>query len=322
MFRRIFVMLMACIVWISCGDEDEITTSPNVAVIDERFDEIQAELDGLKQEVVALQAGAGQDSKKPVVPIPPDDTNLVPPLAEVIDRVPTDALEEGVGIIAYEVRANIYIINPDRTDDTFVTRGYDPHFSPNRRFLVHVINLEAGNPTLQITRMDAAQTFQLTGPNIGGFEPAWSPDGTRIAFSDGSIKVIDIDGTNLDQVTQSGRQPSWSPDGKQIAFSAELHGSDTRKNIYTVNIDGSELVQWTDEPSDEESPDWSPDGISILYMGHDGTDWDVYVVERNGIHFDSRKAINRGSESRYPVWSPDGRNIAYCHYSNWARNSY
>jgi TolB protein len=49
--------------------------------------------------------------------------------------------------------------------------------------------------------------------------------------------------------------PSWSPDGQRIAFSSERDGN---LEIYVINIDGSGLTRLTDHPGDDSSPAWSP----------------------------------------------------------------
>ena len=101
--------------------------------------------------------------------------------------------------------------------------------------------------------------------------PAWSPDGTQIAFGtaarftssngrrwDFKIYLVNADGSGLTRIS-SGRQdswPSWSPDGNQIAFT-------TRRGLATMNPDGSNRTMLVRGGSD---PDWSPDGSQITFV--------------------------------------------------------
>ena len=75
----------------------------------------------------------------------------------------------------------------------------------------------------------------------GAFDPAWSPDGDRIAYvrfdrSGGSVVVANADGTDAHALTSSPRQesePAWSPDGRRIAF-VRSRGSENRKKKWIV----------------------------------------------------------------------------------------
>lgn len=104
-------------------------------------------------------------------------------------------------------------------------------------------------------------------------QPAWSPDGKRIAFwrsqrnSDAGegIYTIGVNGKGLKRVTSGTvRSPSWSPDGRRIAF-----GRTSVKGafIFVVKVDGSGLRQLTrDVGQDADSdPAWSPDGRRIVF---------------------------------------------------------
>ena len=71
-------------------------------------------------------------------------------------------------------------------------------------------------------------------------DPAWSPDGRRIAFSTGtvgnySIRVARPDGTRERRLTRFGIQPCWSADGSRIAF---VTGRDGDAEIYVMRADG------------------------------------------------------------------------------------
>ena len=92
--------------------------------------------------------------------------------------------------------------------------------------------------------------------------PAWSPDGSQMAFAstfDGSwdIYVMQIDGSDLLQLTSHPAQdwhPTWSPNGEWLAFVSDRSGAG---DIYLVRADGIELIQLTDNEAVEDFPEWS-----------------------------------------------------------------
>lgn len=87
----------------------------------------------------------------------------------------------------------------------------------------------------------------------------------------------------------SGVNPALSPDGKTIAFSMKAGRS---QHLFTMNVDGSDLVQLTDERSIDVQPAWSPDGRWIVFTSNRGSDkdmrkpsnsnWDVWIIDRDG----------------------------------------
>ena len=145
-------------------------------------------------------------------------------------------------------------------------------------------------------------------------EPAWSPDGGRIAFASrrtgrSAIYVMLADGTGTRRLTagkQDDMHPTWSPDGKRIAF---VRGFDGKVEV--MSADGTGVHRLTDAEGAETDPAWSPDGRWIAYSGRaPGTPVrELWLVRPDGSQRHQVTSLNKVSTS--PGWSPDGKRIVF-----------
>jgi Tol biopolymer transport system component len=153
--------------------------------------------------------------------------------------------------------------------------------------------------------------------------PAWSPDGTEIAFgSDGGeahardIYVINVRNRALRNLTKgagANYDPAWSPDGQKIAFSSERTDPETGEyddhyEIYVRDRDG-EVAKLTHNESDDLEPVWSPDGTMIAFISKRDGNWEIYAMNADGSA--QRNLSNNPADDEQPAWSPDGRKIAF-----------
>ena len=145
----------------------------------------------------------------------------------------------------------------------------------------------------------------------GGSGPAWSPDGTQIAFElGGEIVVIGAAGgtpVNLTNHPALDMCPAWSPDGSRIAFASDRDG---QAELYLMNSDGSGLVRVTQGVGFVGHPAWSPDGAQLAFDCEvESGNRDICAVNADGtglVRLTSDPAVDSG-----PAWSPDGSKLAF-----------
>ena len=132
-----------------------------------------------------------------------------------------------------------------------------------------------GRYPLWVVGRDGKNLVQLTDPIGADWDPEWSPNGKKIAFSrdiEGGfnpstccdIWTVNPDGSGASEIpnTQGGINPSWSPDGNSIAFESPA-------GIHLINTDGSGKVQVA--PPGSREPAWSPTGKYVAYIRETGS---------------------------------------------------
>jgi hypothetical protein len=143
-------------------------------------------------------------------------------------------------------------------------------------------------------------------------DPAWSPDGSKIAYLGGTVDlessngwtlgVMNADGSDRRELTASSglgavsvaESPSWSPDGSKIAY------GDPAGNIDVVNADGS----GSQTLGRGDGPAWSPDGKSIAFSNNG-------VLEEMNADGSNAHQLGNDISGSEPAWSPDGTEIAF-----------
>ncbi len=182
------------------------------------------------------------------------------------------------------------------------------------------VNNPEGDFEIFTMNPDGTELAQLTQNAAFDFE--WSPDGQKLAFESDRdlfchIFVMSADGSGQTNVTSNrafDRSPTFALRGDEIAFDSNLSAGvdnptgDTE--IFTVNLDGTDLRQLTNNTARDLHPDYAPDGKKLAFVSDRDFSPGVYTMNADG---SKHRKSSRGSGVTFasPGWSPDGARIAF-----------
>jgi len=136
-------------------------------------------------------------------------------------------------------------------------------------------------------RANLAQLAKITTDTTNSTDPAFSADGSRIAYvstspGNAEIYVMNADGTSPTRLTiepSADGRPAFTPDGQTILFHSARTAA--KQQIWSVNVDGSGLTQITRD-SVNFAPTVSPDGQTVAYVSLRDKNYDVWLMARDG----------------------------------------
>jgi TolB protein len=236
----------------------------------------------------------------------------------------------------------IYVMRADASNTQLVStgteRGHSPVFSPDglsyafvlyapgtRELVLQTNNLQGTAPKAASARWGGAPI--LTQQD----NPAWSPNGSWIAFTalGPSATSPDLYRTamagpegnpdSLERLTDDGAIESWpsfSPDGEFIVYTASFSQSDqtTITELRIFNLANGSATGLTSNGNElvEAAPDWSPDGQTIVFQAQaaDASHTDIYWMRADG-SAPAEKLIDSPANDLQPRFSPDGRHIVF-----------
>jgi Tol biopolymer transport system component len=290
--------------------------------------------------VFAAGCSPSRTAPEPQATSPSTSTSLVPsPIASASGWLAYQSLTasgDGVFLVRVDGSENHQIV----TD--LPGNLAHPDFSRDgKRLAVDQLTSEESPSHVYVANADGANARRLPPcllPKCAGHsQPAWSPDGRRLAVSTDidvrpgqppkrfGIAIIDLaKGTErpvVENPNTAGQNlfPRWSPDGRRLVFWRDREragGFETA--VFVVNVNGSGLRQLTPWDMLAGDPDWSPDGHRILYTTHplfefsDAGQSELHTIRPDGTGL--RRLTNygpNGPRATQSRWTPDGMAILY-----------
>lgn len=181
---------------------------------------------------------------------------------------------------------------------------------------------------------DGTEWVDITNSPGADADPAWSPDGKKIAFmsvrsGNGEIWIMDAGGSNAFNLTNDSSrwdlEPEWSPFGDKLVYISNS-GNEGTAEIFIINADGTNRKQLTNNDYNDAYPVFSPNGKMIVFHSDKGfiqigecydpqrgtvTKYanEIYLMDTGGNNV--VRLTNLGMGTRGISWSPDGTQLVY-----------
>ena len=282
----------------------------------------------------------------------------------VLDRdVPAEPTDVRNGDLAFVGDGNLHLVDPSTGQTRILVRACPAidgdcaarigsvDWSPDGKRIAYAKDAEGGSGgaagiyVLDVVSMETTRLTRCSDPCWSQTEPDWSPDGTRIAYTqhtqgvctaaagfDGrcGIFIVDVDGSAPAELPTGFLtdpvDPSWSPDGLDIAFTARSGAvvtarQDSEWSVYRVKTDGSAgpvpLTTMDRFLAAPAQPAWSPDGSTIAFVVTHAPAYynELWTMAPDGsdLTFVADLGCCTGGgldNDPSPEWSPDGTRIA------------
>ena len=214
--------------------------------------------------------------------------------------------------------SSLYVVDRDGTNIKRLTRGIgsedQPAWSPVGALIAYRYIGPDGRADIWVMNTDGSNARNLTADLPADTErrsPAWSADGTRIAFASQQSGIEDVvssiwtmraDGTDKRMLTKTltgyDAWPTWSPDGRRIAF---IRQYDLEGDIAIVDANGGEPTR-VSLLGRQLTPSWSPDGESIAFVQPGVGGLNVYTVSPAGTNLRLRTVDPSWGGGVEPTW--------------------
>lgn len=270
---------------------------------------------------------AGEDPQPPPLPPPSATPNVSPPTPTATATRepsptprPTATLQLSALPVVFDSTRDggageIYLMNADGSNQRRLTdtpaHDSEADLSYDGEWIVFQSG-RSGTESLLLMRIDGSEQRWL----LNGSQPAWSPDGDRIAFETNEepsqLRILEVNSGRVQTLTNDAyrnRTPNWSPDGREIVYASRR---DDFWQLVVIEIDMGRQRQITSRADHHLYPSWSPDGAWIVF-NTSANDWpdDIWVITPFG---DRATALTNDGFNGRAAWSPEGRFVIFNRY--------
>jgi len=223
--------------------------------------------------------------------------------------------------------SEIYVMNADGTGQTRLMNNtaFDG-FACWGGYKIAIQSTRTGSSQIFSMYPNGTGLTRLTINSSNEYDPSWSPDRKKIAFSrynstyqSTDLYIMNADGTGqtviiahvVMSVYEAYRDSCWSPDGTKLAVASNHDGNG---EIYIYDTNGTELKRLTNSPGVYDgAPCWSPDGTKIAFVSDMDGDNEIYFMNADGTGTPT-KLTNNSASDNLPSWSQDGTKIVFESY--------